>query len=167
MILLAALLLVAPEAPDCSAAPPPAAPWVEWKQSGAISAAAKAEGAPALTLGQSVVATLVPSAQVTFPATPGKGATDGHGGLLSLSLDAPARVGLALSGGAWIDVVDGATALVSVEHGHGPQCSGIRKIVWFDLAAGNHIVQIAGASTETITVMAAKAADAASEPHQH
>jgi hypothetical protein len=44
-----------------------------------------------------------------------------------------------------------------VKHGHGPDCSGIRKIVWFDLPAGRHIIQIAGSQARTIKVMAADA----------
>jgi hypothetical protein len=54
--------------------------------------------------------------------------------------------------------VRGDAALRSVEHGHGPACSGIRKIVWFSLPAGLATVQISNAPGETVRVMAADAA---------
>ena len=92
-----------------------------------------------------------------FAVPPGKGAKDGHGGLFTLSLKQAARVGIALDGPAWVDVITGTQAIASVEHGHGPACSGIRKIVWFALPAGRHLVQIAGSKAADVRVMAADA----------
>ncbi|WP_010543883.1 hypothetical protein [Sphingomonas elodea] len=49
--------------------------------------------------------------------------------------------GIALDQPGWIDVLPGAeggAALASVAHGHGPDCSTIRKIVRFQLAAGTY-----------------------------
>jgi len=55
------------------------------------------------------------------------------------------RYGIALDQGGWIDVapLEGSPAsavagkpLESVQHGHGPDCSTIRKIVRFDLKPG-------------------------------
>ena len=159
MTILAGLLLVAAPvaAAECPTPAPLAEPWTSWTQSGQASAGAQAHGAPALILGKPVVATLIPTAHVQFTVPPGKGAKEGHGGLFTLSLKQPARVGIALDGPAWVDVATGTTAVPSVEHGHGPACSGIRKIVWFDLPAGRHLVQIAGSKAETIRVMAADA----------
>ncbi|WP_294138014.1 hypothetical protein [Sphingobium sp.] len=159
MTILAALLLVAaPVATtECATPAPLAEPWTSWTQSGQARAGAQAHGASALILGKPVVATLVPAAHVQFATPPGKGAKEGHGGLFTLSLKQGARVGIALDGPAWVDVVTGAEAVASVEHGHGPACSGIRKIVWFDLPAGRHLVQIAGSNAASVRVMAADA----------
>jgi hypothetical protein len=156
MPLIAALLLAAAN-PGCAAPAPLAEPWTSWTQSGQANAGALAQGAPSLILGKPVTADLTPADHVQFAAAPGKGAKDGFGGLFSLSLKTAARVGVALSGPAWVDVVTGTSSVASVEHGHGPDCSGIRKIVWFDLPAGRHIVQIAGSQARTIRVMAADA----------
>lgn len=158
-----ALLLLASAAPafaqpDCTTSPVLEEPWASWPQSGDAIAGGTVDGAPRLILGKPVVATLRPAAQVQFPVPPGKSDAKSFGGLLTLSLKIPARVGIALSGPAWIDVVRGDAALKSVEHGHGPACSGIRKIVWFDLPAGLFTVQIANAPGGTVRVMAADAA---------
>jgi hypothetical protein len=159
MTILAALLIAAAPvaAAECATPAPLAEPWTSWTQSGQARVGSQANGAPALILGKPVVAALTPAAHVQFAVPPGKGAKEGHGGLFTLSLRQAARVGIALDGAAWVDVVTGTTALASVEHGHGPACSGIRKIVWFDLPAGRHLVQIAGSKAATMRVMAADA----------
>lgn len=161
MMMLAALLLaVAPPSvgePVCTAPAPLAEPWTSWDQNGQGEAGTQVHGAPSLILGKPLDATLTPAAYVQFAAAPAKGAKEGYGGLFALSLKQGARVGIAVSGTAWIDVVSGTKALTSVDHGHGPDCSGIRKMVWFDLPAGRHIVQIAGAKGRSIRVMAADA----------
>jgi hypothetical protein len=161
MTILAALLLAAapmPAAdPACASPAPLAEPWTSWNQSGQVKAGALVAGAPALILGKPVAASLTPTAYVQFAVAPAKGAKEGNGGLFTLSLKHAARIGIALDGPGWIDVLTGQTAQASVDHGHGPPCSGIRKIVWFDLAVGRHIVQLAGAKASTVRIMAADA----------
>lgn len=159
MTILAALLISAAPVPaiDCANPAPLVEPWTSWTQSGQAQAGALTHGAPALILGKPVVATLSPAAHIQFAVLPGKGAKEGHGGLFTLSLRQAARVGIALDGSAWVDVVTGTVAVPSVEHGHGPACSDIRKIIWFDLSAGRHLVQIAGSNAATVRVMAADA----------
>ncbi len=142
---------------DCRAAPRLDEPWTSWSQSGDAIAGGEAAGAPRLILGKPVTATLRPADYVRFAADPGKDGKTGHGGLFALAVKAPAKVGIALSAGAWVDVVKGTTPVASVEHGHGPACSGIRKIVWFPLEAGVYTVQIAKAPEATIRIMAADA----------
>lgn len=141
--------------PDCSATPRIEEPWTSWSQSGTAVAGGDVSSAPRLILGKPVVATLRPGDYVQFPVAPGKGGKAGHGGLLTLAVKTPAKVGIALSAGAWVDVVKGTAPVASVEHGHGPVCSGIRKIVWFPLDAGVYTIQIANAPEATIRVMAA------------
>jgi hypothetical protein len=155
--MLFAALLITAATPQCAAPPPLAEPWTSRTQIGQARAGALAQGAPSLILGKPLAAELTPADHVQFAATPGKGAKEGFGGLFSLSLKTAARVGVALSGPAWVDVVTGTSPVASVKHGHGPDCSGIRKIVWFDLPAGRHIIQIAGSQARTIKVMAADA----------
>ncbi len=74
-------------------------------------------------------------------------------GLATLTVARAGRVGIVLSHAAWVDVVSGGKSKVSVEHGHGPDCSGIRKIVWFDLQPGTHIVQILDSPAQEIKAM--------------
>ena len=157
-MILALLLAAAPAAdPLCATPAPLAEPWTSWTQSGQGRAGTQTHRAPALILGKPVVATLTPAAHVQFAVPPGKGATEGFGGLFTLALKQAARVGVGLSGPAWVDVVTGTTPVASADHGHGPDCSGLRKIVWFNLPAGRHLVQIAGSKTAEVRVMAADA----------
>lgn len=52
------------------------------------------------------------------------------------------RYRVALDQPGWIDLVKDGKALTSVAHGHGPDCSTIRKIVDFDLAAGRYTLKL-------------------------
>lgn len=132
-------------------------PWTSWTQSGDAIAGGDANSAPRLILGKPVLASLRPISQVQFPAKPARTEPKSYGGLFTVTLKTPARVGIGLSGPAWVDTVSGQIPNASVEHGHGPECSGIRKIVWFDLAPGTHWVQIANSASREIRVMAADA----------
>jgi len=72
---------------------------------------------------------------------PGKAATIGF------KVEAAGIYGVALDQGGWIDVLPGAeggAALTSVKHGHGPECSSIRKIVRFDLKPGLYRLYVSG-----------------------
>ncbi|WP_084733071.1 hypothetical protein [Sphingobium chungbukense] len=146
-----------PAPASCAGAGPLAEPWTSWTQSGAATGGGTVSTAPRLILGKPVTASLRPGVQVQFAVPPGKTAPKSFAGLFTLALKDPARVGIALSEGAWVDVATGASALSSVDHGHGPDCSGIRKIVWFDLPPGLHTVQVAGSPKSVIRIMAADA----------
>lgn len=151
------MLAAAAAAPDCAGAPSLPVPWTSWTQSWTATAGTQPNGAPSLLLGKPFVATLSPADYVQFAADPGKDGRQGFGGIFTLSVRQAARIGIALSGPAWVDVVSGTVTQPSVDHGHGPDCSGIRKIVWFDLPLGRHVVQIAGSKAREIRVMAADA----------
>ena len=121
---------------------------------GSIKEAGKAE----LTPGKASLVSLLPTPRVVYALRPEKpGGSVSFGGLAAFTVDQPGIWRVALSSGAWIDVVKGGAASTSIAHGHGPDCSGIRKIVWFDLPAGRHVVQIAGARDDSIRIMAADA----------
>lgn len=160
---LAALSLSAPAlaathgADPCRNAPLPPEPWTSWNQSGSETAAGEAASAPRLILGKPIVATLRPSAQVQYAVKPARRQPKSYGGLFSLAIKAPARVGIGLSGPAWVDIVTDHSAVASSAHGHGAACSGIAKIVWFDLPPGLHLVQLSNSSAIQIRLMAADA----------
>ena len=67
-----------------------------------------------------------------------------------LRIDEAGRYGIAADGKVWIDIRANGAPLASVGHGHGPACSGNRKIVWFTLAAGAY--ELALSKTETASV---------------
>lgn len=75
------------------------------------------------------------------------GTRPGGAVMIGFRIDKAGRYGVALDQRGWIDVVPGVTggeALKSVVHGHGPQCSTIRKIVRFDLQPGVYRVYLTG-----------------------
>ncbi|WP_374526477.1 hypothetical protein [Sphingopyxis sp.] len=77
-----------------------------------------------------------------------------YGGLVPIEVKKPARLVVALDAGAWIDLVRDAKFVTSVTHGHGPACSGIRKMVEFDVTPGRYVLQISSAPAASIRAMA-------------
>lgn len=157
-----ASLLIAPALQAAPAACPamPVSPPVElagWSAGRTIAAAADAAGVVPVTVGQGVRATLLPVGRVTYPVAPARAGPGAHGGLLAVDVSRAGRYRVALGAAAWIDMVQGGRALSSVGHGHGPACTGIRKIVDFDLRPGRHVLEIAGAPDAVITVLIAAA----------
>ena len=76
------------------------------------------------------------------------------GGMVPIDVKKPGRLTVALDSGAWIDLVRDGHAQKSVSHGHGPACSGIRKMVEFDVTQGRYQLQIVNAPTASIHAMA-------------
>lgn len=92
----------------------------------------------AVTLGAGDVAKL--------PGVPA-GAKPGGAVMIGFRIETAGRYGVALDQRGWIDVVPGVAggeALKSTAHGHGPECSSIRKIVRFDLQPGLYRLYLTG-----------------------
>ncbi|MFW2852917.1 hypothetical protein ACM61V_13460 [Sphingomonas sp. TX0543] len=97
---------------------------------------------------------LFPVAQVNYAVPPAKLPQGGaNGGLLGFFATKAGRYRVALGGSAWVDVVRDGKSLPSVAHSHGPACSGIRKMVDFDLKPGRYLLQIAGSDAAALDVM--------------
>lgn len=77
-----------------------------------------------------------------------------YGGMVPIEIKKDGRLIVALDGGAWIDLVRDGVKLKSVTHGHGPDCSGIRKMVEFDVTQGRYLLQIVNAPEGSIRAMA-------------
>ncbi|MEG3123222.1 hypothetical protein [Sphingomonas sp. GB1N7] len=77
----------------------------------------------------------------------------GTAAMLSFTVAKAGVYQIGLASGAWVDVVSGGAALASVGHGHGPICTGLRKIVDFKLSPGRYTLQLSGIKTPTIKVM--------------
>ena len=143
----------------CPATPAPLpAAYAGWPTMAAVTAGADADTAARLTLGSGARVTLSPTPQLHYAAVmKHMGTPASFGGNLGFVVVAPGRYRVSLGAAAWIDVVQHAAAMPSVAHGHGPDCSGIRKIVEFDLAPGAYLLQIAGNEAPTLGVMVAPA----------
>ena len=75
------------------------------------------------------------------------GSKPGRAATIEFRVAKAGTYGIALDQPGWIDVLPGAeggAALKSVAHGHGPDCSTIRKIVRFQLAPGTYRVFVSG-----------------------
>lgn len=146
-------------AEPCPASPERPAELAGWANPTAL-VAAKSAGTLAgarLLPGRAVTAKLTPTLEVTYPVRPEKpGGSVSHGGLFEFDVPDAGRYRIALGSAAWIDLLDGDTPVASVAHGHGPACSGIRKMVDFPLHAGHYRLQVAGNGTPELTLMVAR-----------
>ncbi|MDZ4762402.1 MAG: homogentisate 1,2-dioxygenase [Alphaproteobacteria bacterium] len=107
-----------------------------------------------LEIGEAVNASLLAAHGVVYLAKPGReGAPESKGGLFALSVTEPGIYGVALGAAAWIDVLRDGEPVQSTAHGHGPECSTIRKIVEFSLRPGDYVVQISGSPDANLPIM--------------
>ena len=128
-----------------------------WTRATPIRGGGTAARASMLTIGQGAVATLLPTPKVTYAVRPEKpGGSVSSGGLFAFTVTTSGRYRVALGSGAWVDVLKGTAPAVSVAHGRGPDCTGVRKMVDFDLQPGRYLLQIAGNGSATLPLMLAR-----------
>lgn len=161
MIMASLSVALAPAALAQSPAPQPSCPatpaklpaeFASWARPVAV-AAGTAAPVP-VAVGRAMQVTLRPTAQVRYARPPEKpGAPNGHGGMLALDVARPGTYRVGLSAPAWIDVVRDGKAIASTAHGHGPDCSGIRKLVSFPLQPGRYLIQFAGNPAPQVTAI--------------
>lgn len=107
-----------------------------------------------LVSGAAVDATLLPTNAVHYRVRPEKpGSSVSYGGLFAFNVSEAGTYRVALGSGAWIDVLRGEMPVLSTAHGHGPDCSGIRKMVDFALKPGRYVLQIAASGSPKIAMM--------------
>lgn len=142
---------VAPVAPIGALAP--------WSAPVQMAAAAReGQGAQArLAIGQAARLALLPTPQVRYPLRPEKpGGSVSYGGLVRIDVAEAGTYRVALGSAAWIDLVRAGKALTSTAHGHGPDCTGVRKMVDFALPPGRYTLQIAANGAPQTTVLVAR-----------
>jgi hypothetical protein len=106
-----------------------------------------------LNIGSAATLTLKPATGVDFKPALARPARDGtFGGFFPVDVAKAGRYRIALSQGAWMDVVQKGERLKSADHMHGPACSGIAKIVAFDLQPGRYWLQLSEAKDPAISV---------------
>lgn len=149
----------APVAQTCPAEPVLSEEWAGWKQITSIKTMSQyradtvSHWLPIRDIRTGMA--LHPIANVKYWVTPGKPVEEGkRGGMNNIIVKKVGRLKIALNDGAWIDLVRDGAIVPSVAHGHGPDCSGIRKIVEFDVTPGTYIVQIVNAPHTSLSAMA-------------
>lgn len=145
---------------DCNGAAPVLPPELAaWGKRSPLDAAADKNGLAAASVheGRAVGAALRPTGDVHYLTQPGKpGGPVSYGGMFRLTVGEAATYRVALDSAAWIDVVSGTKAVLSSAHGHGPKCSGIRKVVDFQLKPGRYVLQIAASGTPDLSFLIAR-----------
>lgn len=156
---LAAMLLQASGAAQdaCPAVVAPPEELSGWTSPHPLDAGRTDAKAAVLTPGVAVTARLPSTRAVRYFVRPEKpGGSVSYGGMFAFTVATPGRYRIALGSGAWIDVLADGKPAISVAHGHGLACTGIRKMVDFDLPAGRYVLQVTGSGTTDLPLMVAK-----------
>ena len=115
-----------------------------------------AENGEHLSLGEPKTVTLVPVDEITWLHTPERPPSPASfGATLAFDIERAGKYSVAAGDGAWLDVAGSDGLVRSASHGHGPTCSGIRKIVEFQLEAGSYTLQISNSRNETVRLLVA------------
>lgn len=125
-----------------------------WRSPTSAKAGGMQAKAVALTPGKAVTLALLPTPKVTYPLRPEKpGGSVSFGGLASFTVAQAGTWRVALGLGAWVDVVKDGKAMTSIAHGHGPDCSGIRKMVDYSLTPGRYLLQVAANGSDSLPLL--------------
>jgi hypothetical protein len=144
-------------AQPCSAMVAPTGELAPWTAPSQLQAAGNEASRPRLPVGQATRLALLHTPDVRYPLRPEKpGGSVSYGGLVQIDVPEAGTYRLALDSAAWIDLVRGEQAVKSTAHGHGPHCTGIRKMVDFSLTPGSYTLQIAANGQPQMTVLVAR-----------
>lgn len=122
-----------------------------WGVQTPVSAGTKAGEGAAIEIGRSAMISLHSAKHLDFSAP--KGAADANGGTLAIAVAKGGTYRVALGGEAWVDLVQDGKPVAAKAHGHGPRCSGIRKLVDFALEPGNYTIQLSGSTQDSVAMM--------------
>jgi hypothetical protein len=146
-------------APACAAPVAPQgelAPWTTPSQLQAAGTEASTSRA-GLPIGQAARLALLQTPEVRYPLRPEKpGGSVSYGGLVQIDVREAGAYRVALDSAAWIDLVRDEQAVKSTAHGHGPNCTGIRKMVDYPLTPGLYTLQISANGQPQMTVLVAR-----------
>lgn len=149
---------IAPSPIACPATPVnPPAELSGWNQRVTVPAGDDARSAPQLEMGKGIDGFLRATPQVRYVLRPEKpGGSVSFGGLYAFTVKEAGNYRVALGSAAWIDVVKAGAAVSSIAHGHGPDCSGIRKMVDFTLEPGEYLLQISANPEAKLPLLVAR-----------
>ena len=120
-----------------------------------IAAGHDLASAPVMKTGRLYELALAPQEGVKFALPPGKkGLPDGaFAGLVHLQVPAAGAYRVSLDQGFWVDVVANQKLIESTDFTGSHTCSGPRKIVLYNLPAGQDLVlQLSGAAKDRVRV---------------
>ena len=131
-----------------------------WATPGSVLAATDAAGLGNVGLvpGRAVMARLHPVGDVKYvlPPTHSDGAdSNSMGGMVVFEAPVAGTYRIMLGHKAWLEIVRGGETAAAIHHQHGPACSGIGKMVDFELPAGRSVIELSEASAPEIEIMIA------------
>lgn len=130
-----------------------------WSNQMSVSAGVKPGDGATISVGKAANVSLHPAKHLALTPAPEKVASvDSSGGTLTVAITAAGTYRLALSGAAWVDLVQDGKAVASAAHDHGPKCTGVRKMVDFKLTPGTYAIQLSGSTTPSLALMLVKLA---------
>jgi hypothetical protein len=145
---------------DCTHVPRALPPELAgWSNRTAAPAAKDAAGLTTATLsvGSAFDAKLTRTSDVRYALAPEKlGGSASFGGMFSITIRDAGIYRVALGSGGWIDMLKDGKPVESSNHGHGPDCSGVRKMVDFPLTSGRYVLQLAASGAVSLPVMVAR-----------
>jgi hypothetical protein len=149
----------ADEAPQgaCAAQVAPTGELAPWSSPLSLTAGKEMREQPMLEVGKAANVTLRQTPKVRYPLRPEKpGGSVSYGGLIGVDIAEAGNYRVALGSGAWIDMVKQGQAAATVAHGHGPACTGVRKMVDFALTPGRYTLQLGANGEAHTTVLVAR-----------
>jgi len=142
---------------DCAAQSAVLSPeFASWATRAPVTAAKDKAGLgkAMLVIGKAVDAALPPTSEVRYVLRPEKrGRSVSFGGIFAFDVKEAGTYRVALGSAAWIDLLEDGKSIASTGHGHGPDCSGIRKMVAFPLKPGRHVLQLSANPVATAAMM--------------
>jgi hypothetical protein len=129
----------------------------------AISAGHDLASAPVMKAQKMYELALSPQSGVTFILPPAKKmlADGAFAGLVHMQVPAAGAYRVSLDQGFWIDVVGNQKFIESTDFGGVPGCTAPRKVVIFNLPAGDVVLQLSGAAKDHVRVTLTSAPAAA------
>jgi hypothetical protein len=124
---------------------------------------------PQLNVGTLYFLKLTDQARVTFVAGPAKvnGASGASAGLVQFRVKKAGRYRVSITSGHWVDVVDGAQLVPSVDFQGHVGCERPRKIVEFELPAQRPLTLQFSGSSDPEVIMAITAVSSAASSGVH
>lgn len=130
-----------------------------WKTLSYIGSAKNAEdlAGATLTLNSASLVGLLPTPKIQYVARPvNEGGTVSYGGLFQITIKERGVYRIVLANASWIDMIKDGKGAQSVAHSHGPEHSGIRKMVDYTLDEGTYTLQLSAGADTTSAVLIAK-----------
>jgi hypothetical protein len=132
-----------------------------------VTAAKAGGGAPSLQLEKDYTLALAPQDAVTFVAKPGKPTlTDGaHAGIARFHVAEAGHYRIAMTSAHWLDVLQGTTAIKSLDFNGAHGCARPRKVVEFEFPANSDLVlQLSGAADASVDLAIVRVVGATAKP---